>query len=687
MHTALLQDLAIILAVAGAVTLIFHAIKQPVVLGYILAGIIVGPNTPPYLLVHDHHTVEMLAELGVILLMFGLGLHFSLRKLVSVGATAFLGALFEIGGMMLGGYALGRAFGWSPMDSIFLGALLSVSSTTIIIKALTELGLAKAPFAEKVFGILIVEDILAIAMIALLSGIGATGSLNLGDIALTLGKLTVFLAVILVAGLLLVPGLIRFVDRFKSNEMLLVVCLALCFGVSLIALKMGYSVALGAFLIGSVVAETREHGKIDLLTEPVRDMFAAVFFVAIGMLIDPRMLWTYIGPILAISALCVVGKVISCGSGAFAAGNDRRTSLRVGMSLAQIGEFSFIIAQLGLSLKVNGKSVTSEFLYPIAIAVSAITTLLTPYLIKAAGPTTELLDRVSPRRLVNYTDLYTKWVSRLGRSKSTTPQIRRLFFRWALQIALNVLLLTGILIAAAYVGTLQQVRTFQVPSWTGGPQALAWLAGILISLPLLVAILRKLRAVAMALAELSVSHAAAGNRTPAIRRVIAASILAIGILLLLLWGLALTSAILPPWPVLLTLALLVAVITFFTWQSLVRLYARAQIQLAETFSDPPAVEPQPVPADAPVAFPILAGAQMQPLAIAPNSLADGKLIRELNIRSTTGASIVAIDRPNTPPIINPGPDEELHAGDQLYLLGTAEQITAAKTALRGNPSS
>jgi CPA2 family monovalent cation:H+ antiporter-2 len=687
MHPNLLQDLAIILAIAGGVTLLFHRIRQPVVLGYILAGVIVGPNTPPFPLVHDHHTVEMLAELGVVLLMFGLGLHFSLRKLAAVGATAIIAATLEIVIMVLAGYGLGRAFGWSAMDALFLGAILSISSTTIIVKALQELGLTKASFAGTVFGILIVEDILAIAMIALLSGIAATGSLHAGEILLTLGKLAVFLAVVLVAGLLLVPSLIRYVDRFKSREMLLVVTLALCFGVSLIALKLGYSVALGAFLIGAVIAETREHAKIDLLVEPVRDMFAAVFFVAIGMLIDPRMLLTHLGPILAITVVVVVGKVFACGLGSFVAGNDRPTSLRIGMSLAQIGEFSFIIAQLGLTLKTaGGKSVTSDFLYPIAIAVSAVTTLLTPYLIKSSDSLARWSDRVAPRRLATYSDLYTQWVGRLGRSQGAAPQIRRLFLRWALQIGLNLILLTGLLIATAWVGTLPQVKAMRGPEWLerfGGTESLVWFAGTVLSLPLLIAILRKLRAVAMALAELSVSRASAGERTDALRRLMANILLALGIFAVVLWGLAITSAILPPWPVLVALGLVVALIAVLMWRSLVRVYAKAQIRLAETLAEDAAdhhtVDLKPAAAPA---LPVLAGATLHPVPLTGHSPAAGKLIRELAIRTSTGASVVAIDRGGTP-LVNPDPDEELRPGDQLYLLGTPDQVALAAAALTG----
>src|SRR6185436_3794151 len=253
-------------------------------------------------------------------------------------------------------------------------AMLSISSTTIIIKALAELGKSKEHFAQLIFGILIIEDILAIVMLALLSGIAMTGSMTVGGASLTIGKLAIYLTATVVVGLIAVPRLLGYVAKFKSNEMLLVSVLGLCFGFSLLAAKLGYSVALGAFIIGAVIAESREIHRIEILTEPIRDMFSAVFFVAIGLLIDPKLLIQHWLPVTVITIGVVVGQSLTCAFGTFLAGNDTRTSLRVGMGLAQIGEFSFIIAALGLSLNV-----TSDFLYPVAVAVSAITTLLNPY--------------------------------------------------------------------------------------------------------------------------------------------------------------------------------------------------------------------------------------------------------------------------------------------------------------------
>lgn len=389
-----IQDLAVIMLVAGVVTILFHRLRQPVVLGYIVAGFIIGPHTPPFGLIHDEDTIKTLAELGVIFLMFCLGLEFSLRKLFQVGATAFIAAFLEIVLMIWIGFEIGRFFEWSTMDSLFLGAILAISSTTIIVKALGDLKMKNERFAQLIFGVLIVEDILGIGIIALLSGIAVSGSVETGEVFSTVGKLSLFMIVALVVGILLVPRLLAYVAKFESNEMLLVTVLGLCFGFCLLVVKLEYSMVLGAFLIGAIMAESRQLVQIERLIEPVRDMFSAIFFVAIGLLIDPKILVEYAWPIALITVAVVLGKMFSCGMGAFIAGNDGRTSLRVGMGLSQIGEFSFIIAALGMTLKV-----TSDFLYPVAVAVSAITTLLTPYLIRAADPLSQHLANAMPQRM------------------------------------------------------------------------------------------------------------------------------------------------------------------------------------------------------------------------------------------------------------------------------------------------
>ena len=670
MHgVALLQDLAVIMIVAGVVTIIFHRLKQPVVLGYIVAGVIIGPHTPPFPLIHDENTIETLSQLGVILLMFSLGLEFNLRKLKQVGAPALLAAILEILLLFWAGYEIGRFFKWPLLDCVFLGAMLSMSSTTVIVKVLGELGKMKERFSQLIFGILILEDILGIAMIVLLSGIAMTGQLSAGDVGLTLGKLGIFMSVTLVAGLIAVPRLLGYVARFKSNEMLIVTVLGLCFGVSLLAAKLGYSVALGAFVIGAVIAEAREIHKIETLLEPVRDMFSAIFFVSIGLLIDPKMLVVYWQPIVVITFVVIVGKVVACSLGAFVGGNDTRTSLRVGMGLAQIGEFSFIIASLGVTL-----GVTSSFLYPIAVAVSAITTLTTPYLIRSADGLVAWFDRAAPKPVVDSLGVYTRWVGQLG-SQRTGGHARRLIWKWSAQMALNVALVTAVFIAAAFVER-------RPPEWLKGLGGLAderfkavlWLAAMVLSLPMLIATFRKLQALGLLIADMKVQASAAGERTAAIRALVAQVVPIAGIIALGLYILVLSSTLLPSFKVTLMLIVIVASITWLLWRSFIRVYSKAQIALQETFAQPPAPRPQ-------AALPsLLREADLESVAIAPDATAARKLIRELELRTRTGASIVGIERNGTN-LINPLPDEDLQPGDQVLLLGTPAQLDAAKRAL------
>ena len=349
MHAeAFVQDLAVIMLVAGLVTLLFHQLKLPVVLGYILAGVLIGPHTPPFALIHDQDTIHTLAELGLMFLLFSLGLEFNLKKLSRVGVSALAAGFIETTLMMFVGYQIAQLFGWKSMDALFLGAMMAISSTTIIVKALDELNLKNHPFAQLIFGVLLVEDIIAIALIVLLSGIATSGALSAGAVVTTLSKLVLFMVVSLLVGLVTIPRLLNYVDKFKSPEMLLVTVLGLLFGFCLLVMKLQYSMALGAFLIGAVIAESRQVKKVEHLIEPIRDMFSAIFFVAIGLLFNPDVLTEHPVPIIVIACAVIIGKILSASIASFVAGQNGKTSLQVGMGLANIGEFSFIIASLGI---------------------------------------------------------------------------------------------------------------------------------------------------------------------------------------------------------------------------------------------------------------------------------------------------------------------------------------------------
>ena len=580
MHAiSFIQDLAVIMLVAGVVTILFHRFKQPVVLGYIVAGFIIGPHTPPFGLIHDEDTIKTLAELGVIFLMFCLGLEFSLRKLFKVGATAFIAAFLEIVLMIWIGYEIGRWFDWSTMDSLFLGAILAISSTTIIVKALNDLKMKDQRFAQLIFGVLIVEDILGIGIIALLSSIAVSGTVSSGEVFSTVGKLSLFMIVALVIGILLVPRLLAYVAKFESNEMLLITVLGLCFGFCLLVVKLEYSMVLGAFLIGAIMAESRQLIKIERLIEPVRDMFSAIFFVAIGLMIDPQILLQYAWPIAVITVAVVLGKMLSCGLGAFIAGNDGRTSLRVGMGLSQIGEFSFIIAALGMTLQV-----TSDFLYPVAVAVSAITTLLTPYLIRGADPLSLKIAAVMPKRMSRVFGMYGEWLRSIqpqGEGAMLAAMIRKII----LQVGVNLALVIAIFFAGSFFaerigGYLEGWVSDQ--SWQ---KALIWGGALLVSLPFLIAAYRKLKALSMLLAEMSVKPEMAGRHTQRVRRVIAELIPILSLLVIFLLLAALSASILPTNKLLVLIAVVTAAVAAVLWRWFIRVHTRMQVALLETLDN------------------------------------------------------------------------------------------------------
>ncbi len=665
----LLHDLAVVMLVAGITTILCHRLKQPVALGYIVAGFLIGPHTPPFELVKDEDTIKTLGEMGVVLLMFSLGLEFSLRKLTKVGMAAFVAAVLEILLMIWLGYEVGRAFGWNTMDSVFLGAMLSISSTTIIVKALAELNKSREPFAEIIFGILVIEDILAIVLLALLSGFAKTGSLSAAEVGIEVLKLSVFFAVVLVAGFILVPRLFNYIARFKSNEMLLVAALGFCFGVSLVASMLGYSVALGAFLIGAVIAESRQIHKIEDLTAPVRDMFSAIFFVTIGMLIDPHMLLQYAWPIIVLSLLVIVGKVVTCSFGVFIGGKDLRTSLSVGLGLAQIGEFSFIIATLGLTLNV-----TSAFLYPIAVAVSVVTTLTTPYLIRATDGIAGWIDRSAPRPMMQALSVYTAWIGSFG-GQDRSPMVL-LVRRMGWQLMVNFLLTVGFFALGAW---LARFPDSYLPDFMRSPevhQTLVWLGVMILTAGIYLASVRKIQAMSMLIAEICVPMATVSGQRGSAARMVIGQVFSLGSYVVIVFlTILLSTSILSSIETMVPLLLIMVVAALLFRRILVRIYSRAEIALHETLLELPTMREQPK-----VMPELLHEAELETMEIPPGSAMIGKKLREIPLRAQTGASIVAIERSGMR-LINPGPDEIISAGDRVLLLGQAEQLPAASDLL------
>ncbi|MGZ5272950.1 MAG: cation:proton antiporter domain-containing protein [Kaistella sp.] len=433
----LIEDLALILIVAAFVVLIFRKIKQPLVLGYIIAGFLVSPNFNIFPSVVDGENIKTLAEIGVIFLLFSLGLEFSFKKLMNVGGSASITAFVEIIFITLAGYFTGKMLGWSTMDSMFLGGMLASSSTTIIIRAFDELGVKTKNFAKTVFGVLVVEDIVVILLMVLLSTIAVTKEFEGSQVLFTVAKLLFFLIIWFLLGIFLLPTLLKKIKPLVDDEILLILSIGLCLGMVLVATSVGFSAELGAFVMGSIIAETKIAEKVEHTLKPVKDLFGAVFFVSVGMMIDYEAMITYAWPILIVTLLTLFGKMFSSSLGALISGQPLKQSVQVGMSMAQIGEFAFIVATLGLSL-----GVISDFLFPVAVGVSAITTFTTPYLIKFSEPFYNWLVKVVPP----------KYITKINKYSTSTQNIQaETNWQTILKNYGRIVVINGIIIVAIYL--------------------------------------------------------------------------------------------------------------------------------------------------------------------------------------------------------------------------------------------
>ena len=675
-----LRALTIVLCVAAVTTVVFQRLRQPVILGYILAGLLIGPHVPSPL-VADSSVVRTLSEIGVILLMFSLGLEFSLRKLVQVGPTAALTAVVETSLMMWLGFSVAQLFGWTIMESLFTGAVIAISSTTIVAKAFQEQRVT-GKLREIVVGVLIVEDLIAILLMASLTAIATGSGLTAGPLAMTVGRLVAFLVGLVAVGLFLVPRAVRLVNRLNRPETTVVASVGLCFALALLAQKFGYSVALGAFIAGSLVAESGEERQVEHLVEPVRDIFAAVFFVSVGMLIDPALILRYWPAILVLTAVVMLGKIVGVSLGSFLTGNRLRTSIQSGMSLAQIGEFSFIIAGLGLTLGATG-----DFLYPVAIVVSAITTLTTPWLIRASGPTASWVDRKLPRPLQTFTVLYGSWVEGLRnapRAASTTAYIRSLLRRLLLDAALFAGIIVGItssrgkLIAFARDNTGIQ-ETLAFPLLIG--------VAVILAAPFFLGVIRVGRKLGQTLAEV-VLPAGGENRVDfaaAPRRLFVVTLELVIVIMVGAPLLALTRPFLPGAQGGALIVLFIAVLGVAFWRSATNLQGHVRAG-TEVIVDVLARQSQGRESEArednlKQVEQLLPGlGALTAVRVETSSPAVGRTLAELNLRALTGASVLAITREGGN-VVAPAAGETLRAGDVLALTGTQEAIEAARTLL------
>ncbi|KHD89593.1 MAG: sodium:proton antiporter [Bdellovibrio sp. ArHS] len=439
---AMISDLALILGTAGLVTLIFKKLNQPIVLGYLVAGFLVGPKTTIFPTIVSNDSIHLWAEIGVIFLLFALGLEFSFKKLFRVGGSSSFTAILEISMMIVFGYVTGRLLGWSPMDSLFLGGILSISSTSIIIRTVEELGFKNLRFVSQVFGILVIEDLVAVLLMVLLTTVALTRDFAGTEMLGAIVKLSFFLSIWFVAGIFMLPSFMKKAQKLLTEETVLVVAVGLCLVMVVFASSVGFSSALGAFIMGSILAETIEGERIHHLVGPIKNLFSAVFFISVGMLIDPVVIRDNWQEVLILSAVVIVGKTFSVTIGSLLAGQTLKSSVQSGMSLAQIGEFSFIIATLGLTLKV-----VSEKIYPIAVSVSVVTAFTTPYMLRSSEKVYAFLEKVLPAKLIAALDSYSMISFSMSGNREWKEQVRA----YILKVVLNSVVVVALFLLMSRV--------------------------------------------------------------------------------------------------------------------------------------------------------------------------------------------------------------------------------------------
>ena len=685
MHNAheFIRTLTIVLGTAAITTVVFQRLKQPVILGYLLAGMIVGPHVPIPLHA-DEATTHMLSEVGVILLMFSLGLEFSVGKLLRVGPKAGLIAVVQCSLMVWLGYVVGQAFGWTRLESFYAGGILAISSTTIIIKAFEELAI-KGKFKETVFGVLIVEDLFAIVLMTVLTTVSSGAELSAASLFGTGWKLAVFLISLLVVGFLTVPRFIRYVVRLGRPETTAVAAVALCFGTALLAQSFGYSVALGAFLAGSLIAESGEEKQVEHSILPLRDVFGAVFFVSVGMLIDPRLIAENWPAVVVLTLATVLGKVVFVAASAFVTGDGVRGSIQTGMSLAQIGEFSFIIAGLGVSLHA-----TRNFLYPVAVAVSALTTLFTPWLIRASDPVAAWVDRKLPRPVQVFATLYASWVERMRVAQpaaSASARTRRLVGLLLLDGAVLVGLLAGASrVAGPVAGAIvERLGVSSQVAW-----ALVLVASAAVMVPFVIGLLRGARQLGFALAARALSGAVEedleGAGAP--RRAFVVALQLVIVAMIAAPILAVTQPFFPAIYGVPVLAGVVVVLGIRFWRTATDLHGhvRAVSQVVVDMIASQARQPTSMKdetAARALGDHLRALGEPRLVRLGEASHAVGKSLAELDLRGLTGASVLALTRGDQ--VIVPGATDPLQAGDVLAVAGTAEAAAAAAELLETGP--
>ena len=644
----LISDLGLILLTAGVAVLLFKKIKQPLVLGYLIAGFLAGNHFDFFPSVKDLKSVEVWAEIGIIFLLFSLGLEFSFKKLMKVGGTASITAITQIISMVFIGFAVGHWMGWAKMDSLFLGVMLSISSTTIILKTFDELGVKAQKFAGNVIGALIVQDILAILMMVLLSTIAVSQQFSGTELLQSILKLLFFLTIWFVGGIFFIPTLLKRAKNLLTDEMMLIISLALCLLMVILASSVGFSPALGAFIMGSIIAETTQAEHIEHLVKPVKDLFGAVFFVSVGMLINPNTLYEYALPVAILTFVTIIGQSISATAGALLSGNPLKQSIQTGMSLSQIGEFSFIIATLGTTLNV-----TSDFLYPVVVAVSAVTTFTTPFMVKLATPFSIYMEKKLPRR----------WVKKIERYSANAQSIKSVS-NW--QVVIRAYLTQVIIHSVIIVAVILLSSKYLLPFVEGSKFGHA--LGALITLVIISPFLWALSLRRVAVKEVEILMRERKYRGPIIMMILLRMLLSlfyIGFLLDNFFS-----------PGIAFIALIVAVAAYILFpKRLNAQYYKIESHFLKNFNAREIIKAKRRRSDL-----TPWEGHMTTFDLAKASNLAGKSLEELRIREELGINIAFIKRGEI--MINiPGRTERLFPGDELCVIGTDTQVREFKKYL------
>ena len=658
---AFITDLTLILITAGVVTLIFKRLKQPLVLGYVVAGFIVSPHMPYTMSVIDNANIHTWADIGVMFLLFSLGLDFSFKKIVKMGIAPVITTCTIVFCMMVTGVVVGHAFGWDRMDCIFLGGMLAMSSTTIIYKAFTDMGLRQQQFAGPVMSVLILEDVLAIVMMVMLSAVAVGNNPDGGQIFGIVLKIAFFIVLWFVVGIFAVPLLLRHVRKLVNDETLLIVSLALCCMMAVISTKVGFSSAFGAFVMGSILAETIEAERIERLVSPVKDLFGAIFFVSVGMLVDPAILVSYALPILVLVLAILVGQALFGTLGYLLGGQTLRSAMRCGFSMAQIGEFSFIIASLGLSLGVIG-----DFLYPVVVAVSVITTFLTPYMIRLAVPAYNYLEPRLPKR----------WIAGLNATTLSHPsKSQGGYWRPLLMSMARITLIYAILSVAVII----LMFTFVLPFVRHLMPGLHWWANGICGVLTVVAISPFLRAMVMKKNHSEEFHTlwreSRINRLPLIFTVLVRMVIAVGFVFYICNYLTrFTNALM--------ITLAVAVVLFMLVSRTLKKRSIAMERLFLQNLRSRDIEAEVLGQKRPLYAGHLLdrNIHISQVEIPEGSTWAGKTLAELSLGSRFGIMVSSILRGHHR-INIPGGDDVLFPGDRVQVIGSDDQLATLQTTL------